>query len=79
MTEKYPDCFIYNTADRWRKGIPDLIIIINGQTTWIELKKPGEKPKPMQLKIKSQIQNAGGHCYVADNVNDVLKIIEERR
>ena len=38
IKKEYPGAWIYKTSDRFTKGIPDILIIINGRLFAIELK-----------------------------------------
>lgn len=41
---------------------------------WIEWKRPGEKPRPMQLHVHKQLRAMGHEVYVCDNVNDSMEL-----
>jgi hypothetical protein len=60
-------------------GVPDRIVIGNGQTVFIELKKPGEVPRRLQQEVIADLRAAGAAVHIADTkslVDDVLaKII----
>jgi hypothetical protein len=60
------------------KGIPDLSLDIpNGEHHGlkIELKKPGEKPRPEQVRIHTLMQQMGYRVELIDNVEDFKKLI----
>lgn len=58
------------------KGFSDLIFFsFSGETAFIEVKKPGEKPKPDQVKFLSLMKKYKFKTGVARNVDDALKII----
>jgi Holliday junction resolvase len=42
------------------KGLSDLTAIKNGKVIWIEIKRPGGKLSPYQIKFKEDIQMFGG-------------------
>ena len=58
-------------------GIPDRLIIGYGRQFFIELKRPGEKPKPHQLERISQLQKRGATVFVADSKEQIDDIINE--
>ncbi len=63
-------------------GVPDRIVIAPALTAFVELKRPGEKPRKLQLVIHRQMRNAGGAVFVAstkDEVDAVLDAIQEGR
>lgn len=58
------------------KGVPDRILIGNGKTVFVELKAPGEKPRPLQKYVINKMRKAGADVRVADTkekVNAILK------
>lgn len=52
-------------------GVPDIIACIKGRFVAIEVKKPGEKPKPHQEKWLEAINKKGGFAIWSDNLNKV--------
>lgn len=61
-----------------KAGVPDLAAVILGRAVYIEVKSPGEKATPKQLKEISDIRLAGGLAFVADSVEAVKAEIEPR-
>lgn len=58
------------------KGFSDLIFFsFSGETAFIEVKKPGEKPKPDQVKFLSLMKKYKFKTGVARSIDDALKII----
>jgi Holliday junction resolvase len=55
------------------KGIPDIICIINGIYTAIEVKAPKGKLSEHQIKWQNRIEEAGGKYIVARSVLDVIR------
>jgi Holliday junction resolvase len=41
-------------------GVPDRIVVMNGHTVFVEVKAPGEIPRPLQVKRFRQIDDKGG-------------------
>lgn len=58
-------------------GVPDRIIVTPRRTVFVEVKAPGEKPRPLQLAVMRQIEKAGGKCFVVDSVESVNSLVEE--
>jgi hypothetical protein len=58
-------------------GWPDHIYVIppNGAVVFIEFKKPGEEPTPLQYYRIATINQAGGNAYWADSVGDAAAIL----
>lgn len=48
-------------------GIPDLLALKDGHATFIEVKRPGEKPRPLQLYRHEQLRNLGFIVEIMDN------------
>jgi Holliday junction resolvase len=56
-------------------GVPDIIACINGKFVAIEVKRPGQKPKPIQEVFLNTINKCGGIAFWADNLNIVKEKI----
>lgn len=64
-------------------GAPDLFIMVPGTVTkdaghhfWVEVKAPGEKPKPHQEREHRTMERAGCRVHVRDNAADVVQDVE---
>jgi hypothetical protein len=69
IKREFPKVWCYKTADRFAAGIPDLLLCVNGHLVGIELKRPGGKPRPLQLQIIEKIRAAGGQAMWTDSVD----------
>ena len=59
-------------------GVPDRIILMpKGQIAFVEVKAPGEKPRPLQLSRHRLLRRLGFKVYVLDALEDIEKIISE--
>lgn len=60
-------------------GMPDrLVLLPHGRTGFVEVKAPGQKPRPLQLRRHEQLRALGFQVYVLDSmekVEDILKAI----
>lgn len=54
-----------------KKGVPDLFVIHNGRTVFLELKVPGNYPTPEQKAVMANIEQAGGFCFVCRSLEEV--------
>jgi hypothetical protein len=45
---------------------------------FLELKRPGEKPRPGQVKRIRRMRKMGYEVHVADTLEDAIEIVEER-
>ena len=60
------------------KGFSDLLFFgFDGRAAFIEIKKPGKKQTPEQVKFMELMQSYGYRAGVARSVEDALKIIKE--
>lgn len=59
-------------------AVPDRIILIAlGKIAFVEVKAPGEKPRPLQVARIRQIRNLGFKVFVLDDENQIEAIIDE--
>ena len=47
-----------------KNGIPDLLILKNGKAFFVEVKRPGEKPRPLQEYRMNALRELGFICEV---------------
>lgn len=47
-------------------GVPDRIILLDGQTYFVECKRPGEKPRASQVSMHRKMNRCGIAVYVVD-------------
>lgn len=58
-----------------KKGIPDIVAVINRQFVALELKRPtGGKPTPIQIRNLQEIANNGGLSIITNDPHIVEKI-----
>lgn len=50
-----------------KPGIPDLLLLKDGTARFIEVKRPGKKPRPLQEKRIAQLRAIGFQVEVLDN------------
>ena len=59
-------------------GVPDRIVLMpKGHIAFVEVKAPGEKPRPLQLSRHRLLRRLGFQVYVLDALEDIDKIILE--
>ncbi|MGN7268901.1 VRR-NUC domain-containing protein [Bacillus licheniformis] len=59
-------------------GMPDRIVLLpHGKMAFIELKAPGKKPRPLQIRRIRQLQKLGFTCYVIDDVKQIGGVLGE--
>ena len=58
------------------KGIPDrLVILPGGKYYFVELKREGEKPRPIQDYRMKQLMYLGCNVLVIDSIDDVRDLL----
>lgn len=61
-------------------GMPDRIVLLpHGRLTFIELKAPGKKLRPLQEKRKQQLEALGFSVFVVDSIEQIGGILDEIR
>lgn len=59
-------------------GVPDrLILMPNSRAAFIELKAPGKKMRPIQIKRKSQLEALGFLVYCIDDKEQIGAVLDE--
>jgi hypothetical protein len=59
-------------------GVPDRIVLMpDGKMAFVELKAPGKKPRPLQLKRIRMLERLGFPVYVVDNIEQIGGILDE--
>lgn len=51
-----------------RSGAPDRLVMLPIHTTWVELKAPGKKPEPHQLREHERMRAMGQRVLVIDSL-----------
>lgn len=54
-------------------GIPDTMIMRGGVCIFLEFKRPGEKPDPLQIYRHDQLRLQGFHVFTVDSLSDIKK------
>ena len=59
-------------------GVPDRLVLMPGKKiAFVELKAPGKKPRPLQIKRMKQLSALGFPCYVLDDVTRIGGMLDE--
>ena len=59
-------------------GVPDRIVLLpGGKMAFVEVKAPGEKPRPLQLARHRLLRRLGFRVYVLDEISQIGGIIDE--
>ena len=58
-------------------GVPDrLVLLPKGRCAFVELKAPGKKPRPLQIKRMRQLSSLGFPCFVIDGKEQIGGVID---
>ena len=67
-------------CEKWVSGSvgwPDRIVILSdGKVGFVEVKKPGEKPRPIQAHRHKQLKKLGMEVYVLDDPEKIGGILD---
>lgn len=59
-------------------GMPDRILLFpGGRIAFVELKVPGEKMRPLQVKRKRQLEKLGFLVYCIDGVEQIEDVLKQ--
>ena len=59
-------------------GVPDrLVLFPGGRMAFVEVKSPGSKPGPLQVRRHEQLRKLGFCVYVVDGVGRIEEILED--
>lgn len=59
-------------------GMPDrLVLLPGGKVIFVEVKAPGRKPRPLQVKRHTQLRSLGFPVYVIDDPGQISEITGE--
>ena len=62
------------------RGMPDrLVLMPKGRVYFVELKRPGAKPGPLQTARHEMLREMGVRVYVVDSAEKVMEVIDEIR
>lgn len=57
-------------------GMPDRMVLLPGsRAAFVEVKSPGKKPRPLQLKRHDQLRRLGFQVYVLDRADQIGGIL----
>lgn len=59
-------------------GVPDRIVLLPmGRMAFVELKAPGRKMRPLQVRRKRQLEGLGFLVYCIDRVEEIGGVLDE--
>lgn len=57
------------------KGGPDRLFVKSGRIVFMEIKRPGGKPRPSQSSEIRELRDAGAEVYVCDTMDRIRKCL----
>ena len=76
IKRKYPNAWCYKTSDKFRSGVPDLLVLYKGKLLAMELKSAKGKTSKLQDWTLAQILIAGGKIGVCSTIDAVDRVFE---
>ena len=78
----YPSAWVVKLADRYHRGLPDLMVTFRtshnfGRTMWFETKAKDGRLSKIQIAEHDKIKRAGGLVFVAKSVDTVMATLKE--
>lgn len=75
LHKTFPDCFVMKIhGNKFQKiGVPDLCVVIDGLSIWIETKVGNNKTSPVQKEVINELNESGAVAFVAYSLDDVKK------
>ena len=68
-------CLVCKFVSPGKAGMPDRLVIIPGGKVWFaEMKRPGEKLRPLQVFWKKQMESLGAKYYVVDSYKAIANV-----
>ena len=59
-------------------GVPDRIVLLpHGVPAFVEVKAPGKKMRPLQVRRKRQLERLGFSVYCVDSLEQIGVILDE--
>lgn len=61
-----------------KAGVPDLLLVKSGRAVFLEVKQPGKKPTPLQVRVMQEIEGEGGApCFVVTSRSEADRILSQ--
>lgn len=77
LREEFPGVWSYKVSDRFRSGLPDFLLCVDGQLIGVELKVGNNKPTRLQKYYIDKINASGGRARVCRSVSEVRDFLME--
>jgi len=67
----------YKFSSPAHRGVPDRVIMGGGKVMFVELKRPGQKPTPLQNREINRIREAGVHAVWAPSFELAAQFVDD--
>ncbi|MGE1061820.1 VRR-NUC domain-containing protein [Megasphaera paucivorans] len=57
-------------------GVPDRIVMMPGKTYFVEMKAPGEKPRPLQQVVIRRMRRLHQKVFTVDSEEELAKLLQ---
>ena len=57
-------------------GVPDRICLMRNRVVFVELKAPGQKPRPIQQHRMNQLRDQGFQTFVVDSMDGIREVLD---
>lgn len=59
-------------------GVPDrLVLMPGGKAAFVEIKAPGRRPRPLQIRRISQLRRLGFQVFVVDGTEQIEEVLKK--
>ena len=59
-------------------GVPDrLILMMGGKVAFAEVKAPGQKPRPLQVRRIGELRRLGFRVFVVDGTEQIEEVLQK--
>ena len=65
------DGLYYKFVSPQHNGVPDRIVICRGGVYFVELKRPGEKPRLLQQRVHLMMRRRGAHVITISSFEEI--------
>lgn len=78
---RQPDVFAWPTVNDGSavRGLPDIAGNVGLLALYLEVKRPGAKPTPIQTALHAKIRRRGAAVFVVESLDDAVAAVESLR
>ena len=77
MVKRCRESGVFILKNTGMRGIPDRLLIYNGRHIFVELKRPGGKPRPLQIALIEKLRDHGAEVLIVDTKDKVDEVIRD--